>query len=72
MDEHTCSWDEKGKTYDTHTTNFDLLMAPEEKTVWVNMYIDGRCYWYETEKVARISADDGGNYIGTFPITYQE
>jgi 3',5'-cyclic AMP phosphodiesterase CpdA len=30
----------------------DLVMAPEKKTVWINLYSANANYWYESEEIA--------------------
>lgn len=58
---------------------YDLFMAPVQRTVWVNLYkaseakvgmVSGGLYASEQEAV--LIAGESPSYVGTFPITYEE
>lgn len=76
-DERVYSWTLDGKYYGNGESPEDLFMAPEEKTVWVNLYRDymgspfAHACVFSSEQVARDNKARS-QYIGTFPITYQE
>lgn len=43
---------ESGNYYRNGTDGYDLFMAPQKKTVWVNIYANGYASYWNTEKQA--------------------
>ena len=56
VDIRMCTFDNKGK-YDLYDKehSYDLFLIPKPKKfqAWVNLYSNGECYSYETEKIAK-------------------
>ena len=84
-DYHIICWDLKGVAEKCLELNYvypleqsDLFMAPVERTVWVNLYrtksgdldLSSPHQTKENAEESRINYDR--EYIGTFPITFQE
>lgn len=64
------SWKIQG--YGTYPSNY-LRMKPTKRIVWVNIYINNRCFYYENEELANRSSD-GSTRIGSkaWPLEIEE
>ena len=63
--------------FEVRETNNDLMMLPEKKEGWVNIYYDGGTYYskyiYKTEKEATGQADTiSPNHVATVKIEWEE
>ena len=63
--------------FEVRETNNDLMMLPEKKEGWVNIYNDGGTYYskyiYKTEKEATGQADTiSPNHVATVKIEWYE
>jgi hypothetical protein len=73
-DEDVFCWSTNGKYNPTKQTSFDLFMAPEKKSIWVNLYEyeNGQlwvgCY-YNSLAEASQPGTHMGRYIKTIEIT---
>lgn len=71
---------DKGYYYDSgKEEELDLVMAPVKRTVWVPLYRSRVCTGnvstggvYATEELARWAAESNEQFIGAFPITFEE
>ena len=75
--EYLCSYHTDGRMYDDQDTGYDLIMLPEKKEGWVNVYYDndtsshrGCRFIYDTKEQAIKSAGEG--YITTIKIEWEE
>ena len=75
--EYLCSYHMDGRMYDNHDCGYDLVMLPEKKEGWVNVYYDndtsshrGCRFIYDTKEQAIKSAGEG--YITTIKIEWEE
>lgn len=77
-EEYVYCWTLDGKYHGNGESPYDLFMAPEEKTVWVNLWRkDGRITTGEDTYKTKEAATDWilppyPDHVGAFPITYQE
>lgn len=73
IDEQVYCWDENGKNLFADKIEYDLFIAVETKSVWVNMYVDDNRLWigeaYPSKEEAIKNIHKGINYIKTIEIT---
>lgn len=70
-----CDKDGKARIYETQGT--DLMMLPEKKEGWINIYtsycgIETGISVYETEEIAKKGVDNNTSYLGTIKIEWEE
>ena len=76
VDGNIFSWFDDGASFYDKESSYDLFMASEKRTYWVNVY---RCHdgklttskFYDTEEEAKKKRENDG-YICTYPITIEE
>ena len=75
--EVTKSYDENGRANYKDADNYDLMMLPEKKERWMNIYeratsyISGS-YLYDTEEEAKDAVKGAENYVTTTKIYWEE
>ena len=47
---------------------YQLYMDPQKKTVFVNLYEKGRCYWYESEEIAKLNSSQDYRIASSVPV----
>lgn len=78
VDNISRDWSNEGRYYISGESNFDLFMASEKRTYWVNVYKKMGGFYesgqalHESEKIAKESIVRQWNYIGTYSITIEE
>lgn len=61
---------ENGRSNDSA---LDAFMAPKKRTVWLNVYPDGKAFHYETESAAGYKADNDKRLGGkAWPLEIEE
>lgn len=68
--EYLCSYHTDGRMYDDQDTGYDLMMLPEKKEGWVNIYDD--MVIYASEEEAKIGIATERNYIATAKVEWEE
>lgn len=66
------AWRVDGRYFTDCKFGYDLFMAPKKRTVWVNLCLDGKAYWYDSEDVA--NRCHGHDRIGNraWPVEIEE
>lgn len=67
--EYLCSYHMDGRMYDDHDCGYDLMMLPEKKEGWVNVYKDSV---YDTKDEALMGRSDCRGYIDTINVSWEE
>ena len=71
--EYLCSYHTDGRMYDDQDTGYDLMMLPEKKEGWVNVYkgglLDTKSYNTKKEAFDKASPED---YVDTVKINWSE
>lgn len=62
---------------DEHDNNLNLMMLPQKKEGWVNIYtsfdgVETGIDVYETEEIAKKNVDNSTSYLGTIKIEWEE
>lgn len=62
---------------DEHDNNLNLMMLPQKKEGWVNIYtsfdgVETGINVYETEEIAKKNVDNSTSYLGTIKIEWEE
>ena len=66
--EYLCSYHTDGRMYDDQNTGYDLMMSPEKKEGWVNVY---KKSIYKTKEDA-FNHRDKENYLMTIKVGWEE
>lgn len=66
--EYLCSYHTDGRMYDDQNTGYDLMMSPEKKEGWVNVY---KKSIYKTKEDA-FNRRDKENYLMTIKVGWEE
>lgn len=77
--DHLREYYPSGKGFSHKACSYDLFMAPVQRTMWLAMYRSKLCsvnyvagtLWESREQADRVAGDDT-NYIGAFPITFED
>jgi len=76
MDGDVNSWEIDGKVSSGVMSGFDLFMKSEKKSIWVNVYNNGKVVWlgrsYDTKEGALINSYGDAWYIKTIEITNEK
>ena len=67
--EYLCSYHMDGRMYDDQDCGYDLMILPEKKEGWVNVYKDSV---YDTKDEALIGRSESRGYIDTIKINWEE
>lgn len=70
--EYLCSYHTDGRIYDDQDTGYDLMMLPEKKSGWINIYALNTFYSSKEEAEANIDRDYEDKYIGTIEVEWEE
>lgn len=76
--EVTKSYDENGRANYKNADNYDLMMLPEKKEAWVNIYKDSvgnvvsTQVIYSSEETAKQNINLNMNYVSTVKISWEE
>lgn len=78
--EYLCSYHTDGRMYDDQDTGYDLMMLPEKKEGWANIYYEHdapshrEASWvYDKEEEAiKVGKEHGSCYIATVRIEWEE
>ena len=66
-------FDDKGRSnIDDEERGYDLMMLPEKKEGWVNIYALNTCYFSKEEAEANIDKDYEHEYVRTVKINWEE
>lgn len=65
------SYCEDGSAYKGCEDHDDLFMKPQKRTVWVNLYKDGKAFWHEHKKTADDYASQT-TLLAAVPIEIEE
>lgn len=66
--EYLCSYHMDGRMYDDQDCGYDLMMLPEKKEGWVNVYKDTV---YDTKDEALIVRSESRGYIDTIKVSWE-
>ena len=75
--EVTKSYDMNGRANYKNADNYDLMMLPEKKEMWINIY-EGTTgpapggYLYDTEEEAKDAVNGDENYVTTTKVCWEE
>lgn len=69
-DDEPSMFAENGSLYSGAEYGDDLLMAPETRTVYVNLYMNGAAEWHATEERAREGLHARATKIAV-PVTFE-
>jgi diadenosine tetraphosphatase ApaH/serine/threonine PP2A family protein phosphatase len=61
---------ERGEFYHGHPHDLDLFIAPDTRTMYMNLFPDGVAYWFDTEAEARAGLNARALKIAV-PVTYE-
>ena len=75
--EVTKSYDENGRANYKNADNYDLMMLPEKKEMWMNIYKGFTGYisgggLYDTKKEAKDAVKDDKSYVTTTKVYWEE
>ena len=78
-EDDVCGYNEKGKVLIEDGTEYkdDLMMLPEKKEMWINIYngtigsVPGGCL-YDTEEDAKDAVKGNENYVTTIKVSWEE
>ena len=68
---------ENGRFFVDQIDKYDLMMLPQKKEGWVNIYtsfdgVETGIDVYETEEIAKKNVDNSTSYLGTIKIEWEE
>lgn len=76
IDTDVHSWNINGKYFLNKETEYDLFMKTEKKSIWINVYNNGKETWlgcsYDTKEGALINSYGDACYIKTIEITNEK
>lgn len=76
-EEYVCTYNSDGSFHKGSTHKNDLMMLPEKKEMWINIYKEATGLFsgislYDTEEEAKDVVKGDGNYVTTAKVCWEE